>query len=66
MPCSFGLNVIPNATFDEVREGKVKIDAILLPGGTGARPWNASDGLKDFVRWAARDDSVEWVLTGEL
>jgi hypothetical protein len=35
---------------------------MLLPGGFGARPWNASEGLKGFVKWAA--EHVETTLTG--
>jgi hypothetical protein len=38
------------------------MDIMLLPGGVGARPWNASQGLKEFIKWGA--ESAEYTLTG--
>lgn len=69
--CSFGTSIVPDRTFAAVKqahEGKDSngqgdggIDVLLLPGGTGARPWNASEVLKAFVSWAAGE--LEHVLT---
>ena len=66
--CS-GTTIMPDKTFAGVQQASDsggdagdKIDVMLLPGGFGARPWNASEGLKGFVKWAA--EHVETTLTG--
>lgn len=39
-----------------------KLDILLTPGGLGASPLAASDGLKEFAKWGAENE--ETVLTG--
>lgn len=62
--CTGPLLIQPTKTFEDVREGRHHIDIMLIPGGAGARPWAASEGLKEFIKWGA--ENIEWVLTGEI
>ncbi|KAI9633370.1 class I glutamine amidotransferase-like protein [Dioszegia hungarica] len=59
--CTGNLNIRPGKTYADVREGRAKMDIMLLPGGVGARPWNASQALKAFIKWGA--GSAEYTLT---
>ena len=62
VPCSGGLNVVPDMTLDQA-EGQ-KWDAILLPGGAGARPWlGENTSVQEFLK--RKVPETEYVWTGE-
>ena len=61
VPCSGGLKVLPDMTLDEAEEEQW--DGILLPGGTGARPWEQSNAsVKKFLE--RKVPQTQYIMTG--
>lgn len=58
-----GMKVVPDRTFDEA--AAEEWDAVLVPGGRGARPWlESNSGAQAFLKEVVPRTKV--VLTGEL
>lgn len=59
---SGGWSVVPQKTFDQAREEEW--DGILVPGGSGARPWaEGNQAAQEFIKLIGPTCKV--VLTGE-
>lgn len=62
-----GLNLVPDMTFDQVRDSQLPVDVLMISGGHGTQAALKDHNLLDFVRWAdAQADRVISICTGSF
>lgn len=61
---SNGMSVVPQMTYDNAMAEDQEWDVVLIPGGSGARPWFESNkGTRDFL--VKVGPKCKYVLTGK-
>jgi hypothetical protein len=59
-----GAKILPDYTFDQVRNGEIKLDAVLVPGAEDMAPNDNNSNAREFLTWAVPE--LAYVLTGTL